>query len=127
MTFFGEKERRSEHGGEERSRKRYAVSDEESAFISEQPNRVRLFDERRSKTSGTELSGLCDARYAVRDDEAVFATTRCTSHCKRSGRMSRRTFGMANLKIKKHIPKNVQMSATTYLPGQLPAKYFRHS
>ena len=31
------------------------------------------------------------------------------------------------LKNKKHIPKNVQMSATTYFPGQLPAKYFRHS
>ena len=38
--------------GEERSRKRYAVRDDASAFISEQPNRARLFDERRSKTSG---------------------------------------------------------------------------
>ena len=38
--------------GEERSRKRYAVRDDESAFTSEQPNRARLFDERRSKTSG---------------------------------------------------------------------------
>ena len=38
--------------GEERSRKRYEVRDDESAFISEQPNRARLFDERRSKTSG---------------------------------------------------------------------------
>ena len=29
VTFFGEEERRSEHSGEERSRKRYAVSDDE--------------------------------------------------------------------------------------------------
>ena len=32
VTFFGEEERRSEHSGEERSRKRYAVRDDEGVI-----------------------------------------------------------------------------------------------
>ena len=63
--------------GEERSRKRYAVRDDASAFISEQPNRARLFDERRNDGVSVRGEERSRKRCAVRDDE--------------SGRMSRVT------------------------------------
>ena len=56
--------------GEERSRKRYAVRDDES----EQPNRARLFDERRSDGVSVRGEERSRKRYAVRDDEGVIRT-----------------------------------------------------
>ena len=40
-----------------------------SAFISEQPNRARLFDERRSDGVSVRGEERSRKRYAVRDDE----------------------------------------------------------
>ena len=85
MTFFGEEERRSEHSGEERSRKRHAVRDDESAFTSEQQRRgVTFFGEEEQdkradvtrRSAGLSLAVFAPTseersrkRYAVRDDE----------------------------------------------------------
>ena len=45
-----------------------------SAFISEQPNRARLFDERRNDGVSVRGEERSRKRYAVRDDEGVIRT-----------------------------------------------------
>ena len=71
MTFFGEEERRSEHSGEERSRKRYAVRDVESAFTSEQQRRGVTFFGEEEQDKRADVT-----RYHAGRSKAVFVTTR---------------------------------------------------
>ena len=70
-TFWREEERRSEHSGEERSRKRPAVRDDESAFTSEQQRRGVTFFGEEEQDKRADVT-----RRSAGRSLAVFATTR---------------------------------------------------
>ena len=57
-----------------------------SAFISEQPNRARLFDERRNDGASVRGEERSRKRYAVRDDEVCIPYKR-ESECTKLNRL----------------------------------------
>ena len=63
-----------------------------SAFISEQPNRARLFDERRNDGVSVRGEERSRKRYAVRDDEVCVPYKR-KSECTKLYRLIRQKVG----------------------------------